>query len=76
MGLMELHFYFCAGGNKDQVSFVGYNNLQFHRVDELEWYHKSTLIIEKKGTEDVSRLLKEYALGCMLQGVLQEIIQV
>ena len=76
MGLMELHFYLCAGGNKYQVSFVGYNNLQFHRVDELERYHESTLIIEKKGTEDVSCLLKGYALGCMLQGVLHEIIEV
>ena len=64
------------------MSFLPYNNLQFHRVDKLGWYQESTLIIEKKRvqkqepmtightllTEDVSCIFKGICLGMHLTG--------
>ena len=47
MGVVRLHFYLCAGGSEDQVSFLRYN-LQFQRVDKLGWCQESTIMTEKK----------------------------
>ena len=64
------------------MSFLRYNNLQFHRADKLGWYQEPTIIKEKKKvqmqepmtighrllTEDVSCIFKEICVGMHVTG--------